>query len=216
MVETECSVYVWTSRSQPRNQETGEISFDITFDLDTSKVEVRRVPITALMNLSDKTIAYEEITSAINDWISVAKHHPTVRRNCLCCFNRATKGTVLCAECDETYGPTIYAVNDDDDDEVRADTSDGGAVGDGGGVSASGGDVSHTFSVAKGLDILSAVASVERAEKAIKMARDAVEEEEHQNVMRGVAAWNAQQYREAERKESLQKSVARGGKWWDN
>ena len=42
-------VYVWTSRSQPRDLETGEIAFDISYDSKTS--DWSRVPIRALIDL---------------------------------------------------------------------------------------------------------------------------------------------------------------------
>ena len=103
------TIYVWTSRSQPRDQETGEIAFDISYNVGTPEESWSRVPITALMDLADKTVAHEEVAEAINDWIEVAKKHPKIRRNCICCNNRTIPSKILCRDCIPTYGPTIDA-----------------------------------------------------------------------------------------------------------
>ena len=109
MGDNEQTTHVWTSRSQPRDTETGEITFDISFNVGSDKESWSRVPITALMDLTDQTVAHDEVAEAINDWIEVAKHHPFVRRNCICCRRRATKGKILCDQCVGTYGPTVEA-----------------------------------------------------------------------------------------------------------
>ena len=109
MTNDEQTSYIWTSRSQPRDSETGEIAFDISFNIGSPNESWSRVPITALMDLRDQTVAFEEVAEAINDWVAVAKQHPFIRRNCLCCHRRATKGKILCSTCVSTYGPTIYA-----------------------------------------------------------------------------------------------------------
>ena len=100
-------VYVWTARSQPRDLETGEIAFDISYD--SKKSDWSRVPIRALMDLSDNTFAHEDIAFAVNDWIDVAKKYPYNNRKCLCCSMRAIKGKVLCSSCNMKYGATVYA-----------------------------------------------------------------------------------------------------------
>ena len=109
MGDNEQITHVWTSRSQPRDTETGEIAFDISFNVGTDKESWSRVPITALMDLTDQTVAHEEVAEAINDWVEVAKQHPFVRRNCICCRRRATKGKILCGPCKPKYGSTIEA-----------------------------------------------------------------------------------------------------------
>ena len=102
--------YVWTSRSQPRDLETGEIAFDISFNVGTKDESWSRAPITTLMDLVDNTFEYQEVADSINDWLSVAKKYPHVRRNCICCYNRATKSKILCETCVPKYGPTVDAV----------------------------------------------------------------------------------------------------------
>ena len=102
-------VKVWVARSQPRDQETGAVAFDISFNVGTEKESISRVPIQALMDLEDNSFPYEEVTEAVNDWIEKAKRFPHTRRNCLCCFKRATKGKVLCQGCNTEFGELIYA-----------------------------------------------------------------------------------------------------------
>lgn len=102
-------VKVWVARSQPRDQETGAVAFDISFNVGTEKESISRVPIQALMDLEDNSFPYEEVTEAVNDWIEKAKRFPHTRRNCLCCFKRATKGKVLCQGCNSEFGELIYA-----------------------------------------------------------------------------------------------------------
>ena len=102
-------VKVWVARSQPRDQETGAVAFDISFNVGTEKESISRVPIQALMDLEDNSFPYEEVTEAVNDWIEKAKRFPHTRRNCLCCFKRATKGKVLCKGCNTDFGKLIYA-----------------------------------------------------------------------------------------------------------
>ena len=102
-------VKVWVARSQPRDQVTGAIAFDISFNVGTEKESISRVPIQALMDLEDNSFPYEEVTEAVNDWIEKAKRFPDTRRNCLCCWKRATKGKVLCQGCHTKFGELIYA-----------------------------------------------------------------------------------------------------------
>lgn len=102
-------VKVWVARSQPRDQETGAIAFDISFNVGTEKESISRVPIQALMDLEDNSFPYEEVTQAVNDWIEKANRFPHARRNCLCCWERATKGKVLCQGCNTEFGELIYA-----------------------------------------------------------------------------------------------------------
>ena len=102
-------VKVWVARSQPRDQETGAIAFDISFNVGTEKESISRVPIQALMDLENNSFPYEEVTEAVNDWIEKAKQFPHTRRNCLGCWKRATKGKVLCQGCHSDFGEVIYA-----------------------------------------------------------------------------------------------------------
>lgn len=102
-------VKVWVARSQPRDQESGAIAFDISFNVGTEKESILRVPIQALMDLEDNSFPYEEVTEAVNGWIDTAKRFPDTRRNCLCCSKRATKGKVLCKGCHPKFGELIYA-----------------------------------------------------------------------------------------------------------
>lgn len=101
------TTHIWTSRSQPRDPKTGEIAFDMSFDVNTPDESWSRVPITAFMDLEDNSIEYDEVTDAINDWLEMAKQYPHVRRSCVCCRTRATKGKILCGSCTMKYGPTI-------------------------------------------------------------------------------------------------------------
>jgi|MDTC01.1.fsa_nt_gb hypothetical protein len=107
--QPEEEVKVWVARSQPRDQETGAVAFDISFNVGTEKESISRVPIQALMDLEDNSFPYEEVTEAVNDWIEKAKRFPHTRRNCLCCWNKATKGKVLCKGCNTDFGELIYA-----------------------------------------------------------------------------------------------------------
>ena len=100
-------VKVWIARSQPRDQETGAIAFDISFEYANWKMH--RVSIIDLMDLEDNSFPYDEVTQAINNWIDVAKRFPHTRRNCLSCNKRATKGKVLCGACHMRFGKVIYA-----------------------------------------------------------------------------------------------------------
>ena len=100
-------VKVWVARSQPRNKDTGAIAFDISFEY--AQWKDHRVSILDLMDLEDNSFPYEEVTEAVNDWIEKAKRFPHTRRNCLCCFKRATKGKVLCQGCHTKFGEVIYA-----------------------------------------------------------------------------------------------------------
>jgi len=111
-------VQVWVARSQPRDQVTGSIAFDISYNIGTNNVTKLRVPIQALMDLEDNTFPYEEVTEAVNDWIATAKKYPKTRRNCLCCWQRATKGRVLCGECNIKFGELIYADVDEDSSQL--------------------------------------------------------------------------------------------------
>ena len=100
-------VKVWVARSQPRNKDTGAIAFDISFEY--AQWKDHRVSILDLMDLEDNSFPYEEVTEAVNDWIEKAKRFPHTRRNCLCCWKRATKGKVLCQGCHTKFGEVIYA-----------------------------------------------------------------------------------------------------------
>lgn len=100
-------VKVWVARSQPRDKDTGAIAFDISFEY--AQWKDHRVSILELMDLEDNSFPYEEVTEAVNDWIEKAKRFPHTRRNCLCCWNKATKGKVLCQGCDTKFGVLIYA-----------------------------------------------------------------------------------------------------------
>jgi len=102
------TTFVWTSRSQPRDPETGAISFDISFDVETSD-DWSRIPITALIDFDDLTFAYQEVADAVNHWVNVAKAYPRIRRNCICCNNRTIKSKILCLDCIDTYGPAVDA-----------------------------------------------------------------------------------------------------------
>jgi hypothetical protein len=94
------------ARSQPRDCETGEICFDISYNDGSWS----RVPIRALMDLEDRSFLHEDVTNAVNDWIEVAERCPTARRNCICCNRRTVKGTILCRTCTPIYGPTVTAI----------------------------------------------------------------------------------------------------------
>ena len=100
-------VKVWVARSQPRDKDTGAIAFDISFEY--AQCKDHRVSILELMDLEDNSFPYEEVTEAVNDWIEKAKRFPHTRRNCLCCWNKATNGKVLCQGCDTKFGELIYA-----------------------------------------------------------------------------------------------------------
>lgn len=104
----EVADHVHIARSQPRDPETGAICFDITRTC-YGCVWTERVPIMSLMDLEDQTFSHEEVAQSVNDWIEVAKAHPHVRRNCICCSERAVKGKVLCKGCKGSMGPTVYA-----------------------------------------------------------------------------------------------------------
>ena len=130
---------IWISRSQSRISGTGEVAFDITYNVGSDEESWSRVPITALMDLADLTFEYHEVANAVNSWIDVAKDHPFVRRNCICCRRRATKGTILCTRCTPIYGPTVYADDECVTDEpgyilydgaIRQDVIDGSDITD--------------------------------------------------------------------------------------
>ena len=93
------------ARSQPRDLETGAICFDVTYPDSTWS----RVPIQAFVDLSDDTFTHEAVADAVNDWVATAKRYPFVRRNCLCCRHRATKGAVLCTKCAPKWSEAVYA-----------------------------------------------------------------------------------------------------------
>ena len=97
---------VKVARSQPRDSETGEICFDISYEDGSWS----RVPIRALMDLDDHSFIHDDVVNAVNDWIDVAQRFPAARRNCICCDKRTVKGTVLCRACTPIYGPTVMAV----------------------------------------------------------------------------------------------------------
>ena len=97
--------YVHVARSQPRDQETGRICFDVTYT-DGSHA---RVPILRFIDEEDGTFTHSDVAQAVNDWIETAKRHPFTRRSCLCCFERATKGGVLCTRHTATCGEAVYA-----------------------------------------------------------------------------------------------------------
>jgi len=94
------------SRSQPRDSETGEICFDLVYEGEEGW---SRVPVTALMDLKDKTFEHEEVTQAINDMRAVAVRWPHRRRNCICCRRKAWIGQILCSGCSPKYGETVEA-----------------------------------------------------------------------------------------------------------
>ena len=106
-------VNVWVARTQPRDQATGAIAFDISYN--EAKL---RVPIQALMDLEDNSFPYEEVTDAVNDWIATAKEYPHTRRQCLCCWERGTIGRVICVECNAKFGELIYADVDEDSSQL--------------------------------------------------------------------------------------------------
>tara|TARA_R110002072_G_scaffold206706_1_gene364472 strand:- start:2381 stop:2716 length:336 start_codon:yes stop_codon:yes gene_type:complete len=94
------------ARSQPRMAETNELAFDISYD---GGEEWLRVPITSFFDLEDNTVAYDEITDAINDMSSVASAFPYRNRKCICCRNKAVKGELLCHSCKPFYNSIITA-----------------------------------------------------------------------------------------------------------
>lgn len=101
--------YIRNSRSQPRHKETSEICFDITYHPRTKKEKTYRIQITKLIDLTDDTVKYQEITDAINDWINVAIEYPDKNRKCIFCNKRAIKSLILCKDCKYKYYKTIYA-----------------------------------------------------------------------------------------------------------
>lgn len=103
------NLYIWISRSQPRDKITGEICFDITYHPGTDKEKTSRTQITKLIDLNDHTVKYEEVANAINDWINVAIEYPYNNRKCLCCNKRAINSYVLCKSCLSTHFEVIYA-----------------------------------------------------------------------------------------------------------
>ena len=103
MPDQACFIHI--ARSQPRNQETGAICFDVTYP-EGSRL---RVPIQGFVDLSDATFSHEDVADAVNDWVATAKQHPFVRRNCLFCNHRATKGRVLCTKCAPKWSEAVYA-----------------------------------------------------------------------------------------------------------
>ena len=81
------------ARSQPRIPHTQELAFDISYDGGS---EWLRVPITSFFDLEDYSVAYDEITDAINDMRQVASNFPSRNRKCICCHRKAVSGEILC------------------------------------------------------------------------------------------------------------------------
>lgn len=102
-------VFVAASRARWSD---GQVAFDVSYDSwveDKNIQPVERYPITLFMDLTEQVFTNEQVAETVNHWIGVAKDWPKVRRNCLCCKNRAIKGQVLCSWCEPVYGKTIYA-----------------------------------------------------------------------------------------------------------
>lgn len=102
-------VFVGASRARWSD---GQVAFDVSYDSwveDKTIHPVERYPITLFMDLEEKLFTNEQVAETVNHWIGVAKDWPNVRRNCICCNNKAIKGAVLCSWCDPVYGKTIYA-----------------------------------------------------------------------------------------------------------
>lgn len=99
---------VHKARSQPRDSETGEMCFDISYGGGVST----RVPIRAFMDLDDHSFEHKEVTNAVNDWVAVAIASPYACRKCICCRRRALYSRVLCRGCWPVYGETVYAPDD--------------------------------------------------------------------------------------------------------
>lgn len=87
----------------------GEIAFDVEYQ-NGSEIWTERLPILDLCDMSDLTFAHQDISIQINNWITTAKKTPNIRRNCLICNTRASKGSVLCLHIDCLfYKDLIYA-----------------------------------------------------------------------------------------------------------
>lgn len=94
-------VFVAASRARWSD---GQVAFDVAYG--TSKT---REPITMFMDLEEACFINKQVADTVNHWIKVAKNWPNIRRNCVCCKNKATKGKVLCKHCHYVFGETIYA-----------------------------------------------------------------------------------------------------------
>jgi hypothetical protein len=94
------------ARSQPRIPDTQELAFDISYDGGS---EWLRVPITSFFDLEDNSVAYDEITDAINDMRQVASNFPSRNRKCICCHRKAISGKILCRSCKPTYNAVVTA-----------------------------------------------------------------------------------------------------------
>lgn len=94
------------ARSQPRIPDTQELAFDISYDGGS---EWLRVPITSFFDLEDNSVAYDEITDAINDMRQVASNFPSRNRKCICCHRKAVSGEILCRSCKPTYHALVVA-----------------------------------------------------------------------------------------------------------
>ena len=94
------------ARSQPRIPHTQELAFDISYDGGS---EWLRVPITSFFDLEDYSVAYDEITDAINDMRQVASNFPSRNRKCICCHRKAVSGEILCRSCKPTYHALVVA-----------------------------------------------------------------------------------------------------------
>ena len=92
------------SRSQPRLK-SGEIAFECEYWETGYPV---KVPLSAFFDAEGWCTDFD-VCSAINDWCAKAKEYPTVRRKCIMCKCKATKGFVVCGKCDKTWGSAIYA-----------------------------------------------------------------------------------------------------------
>ena len=103
--------HIMQSRSKPRDPESGSICFDVIY-IDGS---LSRVKIQDFIDLDDNTFLYDEVTTAVNDWIRVAETFPHTRRQCLLCRRRSMIGEVLCKRCKPVWGPAVYAIDEDDE-----------------------------------------------------------------------------------------------------
>ena len=94
------------ARSQPRIPDTQELAFDISYDGGS---EWLRVPITSFFDLEDNSVAYDEMTYAINDMRQLASNFPSRNRKCICCHRKAVSGEILCRSCKPTYHAIVVA-----------------------------------------------------------------------------------------------------------
>lgn len=82
----------------------GVVCFNVEM-YDTNKIE--KWPLSYFIN--GNTIVNKTISDIINDWTYTAQEWPNIKRKCVFCKHKATKGDIVCEKCYIQFGQAIHS-----------------------------------------------------------------------------------------------------------